>query len=287
MGSLLSGLETLGLGKLSNMDLYEKESEPKEEVKEVKKEVQAVQEEELILEKKYTCPVCDTDFKNKSVKSGKARLEGSDSDLRPRYQTVDVLKYDVIVCPKCGYAALTRFFKSVTSPQIKLIREQISASFKGLNESGLALTYDEAITRHQLALANTIVKKGKSSERAYTCLKLAWMYRGKAEKLPMDTPDREKEIELLKKQEDELIKNAYDGFMTAWKEDNFPICGMDELTFLCLVADLGRKVKDYTNAQKLISTVIVSKEANTKFKERARTIREAIKKDMEENKESE
>ena len=45
---------------------------------------------------------------------------------------VDVLKYDAIVCPECGYAALSRFFKFVTNPQSKMIHEQISASFKGL-----------------------------------------------------------------------------------------------------------------------------------------------------------
>lgn len=280
MGSLLSGLEKFGLGKISEMELYEKEGEQKEGVKENKQEAHVVTEEELLLEKTYKCPVCDATFKSKAVKTGKAKLEGSDSDLRPRYQTVDVLKYDAIVCPECGYAALNRFFKFITNPQMKMIREQISASFKGLEESGAIITYDEAIMRHQLALANTIVKKGKASEKAYTCLKLAWLCRGKAETLPEDTPNREKEIEELKSQEDELLKNAYNGFITALSEEVFPICGMDEFTFLCLVAELGRKAKDYENSQKLISSIIVSKAASTKIKERARMIRDAIKKDL-------
>ncbi len=281
MGSLLSGLEKFGLGKLSNMELYDKDGEQKEGAKEQhKQEAHVVTEEELLFDKTYKCPVCDANFKSKAVKTGKAKLEGSDSDLRPRYQTVDVLKYDAIVCPECGYAALSRFFKFVTNPQMKMIREQISASFKGLNESGEVFTYDEAITRHQLALANAIVKKGKASERAYTCLKLAWLCRGKAESLPAETPNRDKEIEELKKQEDELIQNAYSGFITALSEEVFPICGMDEFTFLCLVAELGRKTKDYENAQKLISSIIVSKAASTKIKERARMIRDAIKADL-------
>lgn len=285
MGNLLSGLEKIGLGKLSNMDLYEKEEVKKAEAKGEKQEVHVVTEEELIFDKTYKCPVCDADFKSKAVKTGKARLECSDSDLRPRYQTVDVLKYDAIVCPECGYAALSRFFKFVTNPQSKMIHEQISASFKGLNEKGPTLSYDEAIIRHQLALANTIVKKGKDSERAYTCLKLAWLCRGKAENLPKETPNREQEIKELKEQEDELIRNAYSGFITALGKEIFPICGMDEFTFLCLTAELGRKVKDYENAQKLISSVIVSKTASGKIKDRARTIRNAIKKDCGEKSE--
>ena len=105
------------------------------------------------------------------IKTGKIKLISADTDLRPKYQNVDSLKYDAVVCPHCGYSALNRFFNYMTSTQAKLIREQISASFKGINEECDEYTYDDAIARHKLALVNTIVKKSKISERAYTCLK--------------------------------------------------------------------------------------------------------------------
>ncbi|MFR8428491.1 MAG: DUF2225 domain-containing protein [Roseburia inulinivorans] len=35
-----------------------------------------------------------------------------------------------------------------------------------------------ARTAPKLALFNTIVKKGKTSENTYSCLKLSWLYRG-------------------------------------------------------------------------------------------------------------
>ena len=45
-----------------------------------------------------------------------------DSDLRPKYQAMDSLKYDAVVCPNCGYAALNRFFNYMTDAQAKLIK---------------------------------------------------------------------------------------------------------------------------------------------------------------------
>ena len=39
-------------------------------------------------------------------------------------------------------------------------------------------SYEKAIERYKLALYNTLVKKGKNSEKAYECLKISWLYRG-------------------------------------------------------------------------------------------------------------
>ena len=39
-------------------------------------------DEEFIFLKNYTCPVCGKEVKNPTVKSSKARLVGSDPDLR-------------------------------------------------------------------------------------------------------------------------------------------------------------------------------------------------------------
>ena len=124
-----------------------------------------------------------------------------DTDLRPKYQHVDSLKYDSIVCNKCGYAALSRFYNYITTPQSKLIATNISPNFKGVDTKAETYSYDEAILRHQLALANAIVKKGKISEKAYICLKIAWLLRGKAESLPEKTPHYKKVIDTLKKEE--------------------------------------------------------------------------------------
>lgn len=282
--SIFSGLESLGLSKLKDVDLYEADKETKEE-KERKKQ-QAVEkpklkETDILFDKTYTCPVCDNEFKAKTVRTGKVKLMTADTDLRPKYQLVDALKYDAIACPKCGYAALNRFFTYMTSGQSRLIRENISASFKGLDESMEVYSYDDAIARHKLALVNTVVKRGKISERAYTCLKLAWLYRGKAETLPKDTKDYDKVMEDLKKEEDELISNAYEGFSTAFMKEQFPICGMDEMTAAYLLADLARRSGKPQEANRWLSRVITSRSASDRIKNKARELKELIKEDTD------
>ena len=164
MAGILSGLARFGLGKLENMELYEA---PKKEDggQEGKPAPAVVQEQDFLFDKSCTCPICDKEFKNRTVKVGKAKLSGSDLDLRPRYEQIDLLKYDIIMCPYCGYAALSRFFKFVTSPQAKNIKKTISATFEPQKETKEVYTYDEALERYKLALANAIVKQTKASEK--------------------------------------------------------------------------------------------------------------------------
>lgn len=274
MANLFSGLESLGLGNLSEMKLFDHKE--KEEAKKAAGPVE-VKEEDLLFDKHFICKVCDKEFKSKMVRTGKVKLIGSDSDLRPKYQHVDSLKYDAIVCPYCGYAALNRFYNYMTDNQARLIKNNISANFRGIKEGENILTYDEAITRHKLALVNAVVKHAKSSEKAYTCLKLGWLCRGKAENLPEDTPNREEVIKQLNAQEKEFISNAYEGFMESFSKEPFPMCGMDELTLTYLTADLARQIGKYDEALRMIARVLTAKEANDRIKEKAREMKELIR----------
>ncbi len=286
--SLFHGLDKFGLGKLEKMDVFEDETK-KEKHKEPekpapvpeKKPVPEVKESDLLFDKSYTCPVCDMAFRSKMVKTGRVKLLSQDTDLRPNYKYVDSIKYDVLVCPGCGYSSLSRFFKFMMPSQAKLITENITRNFRGLPETGDVYTYDDAIGRYQLALANAIVKKAKASEKAYTCLKMAWLYRGKAETLPKDTPGYDKAISELKKEEEALLNNAYEGFSDAFSKEDFPMCGMDELTVTYLVAELARRAGDYEASSRWISKVLTSRNASERIKDNARNVKELIEKDRE------
>jgi len=276
MANLFSGLESFGLGNLSKMDIYDtKEKEVVKSVDEIEKD--AFSEEDIIFDKTFTCPVCDLEFKSKSVKSGKVKLLNLDTDLRPVYQNMDPLKYDAIVCPNCGFAALNRFFKYVTSAQAALIKKNISAAFRGVKDSGNIFDYDDAISRHKLALVNSIVKKAKTSERAYTCLKTAWVIRGKAENMSKNSPDYNKIIEELKKEEIDFIANAYEGFEEAYNKEPFPMCGMDEITIMLLMAELARRLGKYDEAGRHLSKVLIARDVNDRIKQKARDIKDMIR----------
>lgn len=281
MGNLFSGLEDFGLGKLSGIDVYATEEKAAKKAGEDDKGKPKFNEADIIFDKTFTCPVCDKEFKSKTVKTGKVKLMSADTDLRPKYHLVDSLKYDAIVCPHCGYSALNRFFNYMTSTQAKLIQENISVNFKGLTEEGDTLTYDDAISRHKLALINTIVKKGKISERAYTCLKLAWLLRGKAESLPADTANFDQVKTELQTEELDFISKAYEGFCSAFEKELFPMCGMDEITTTYLVADLARRAGKLDESSRWVSRVLISKEANERIKSKAREIKDLLKIDKE------
>lgn len=271
---IFSGLESFGLGKLNNTKIYEEKQQVTEDSPqpEVEKEKHVVTEDELLFDKSFDCPICGNSFKCKMVRTGKVKLNGADLDLRPRYEGLDVLKYDAVVCPKCGYAALNRYYNYVTAGQARMVKEQISMSFKGLPAYGSIYTYEDAINRHKLSLISTIVKKAHASERAYNCLKLAWLYRGMAETLSKD----DAKWKACKTEEKELIQNAYEGFVHAFSTEGFPMCGMDQHTMEYLIASLATQCGKYEDAVRMVSRIIVSRDANERTKEKARVLKEKL-----------
>ena len=268
---LLSGLEKLGLGNFDKIEVFDNLDERKVAGGEgFDKEVQP-DETDYLFDKKYNCPVCDNTFFSKTVRIGKVKTVAHDSDLRPRYSGFDALKYDIVSCPLCGFSAVTKFFKPLAPSQRRWLKEQIAANFKGLGQEPETYSYDESIMRHKLALVCAVVKRAKTSERAYCCLKLAWLYRGKAE------AEQEKETKKqLLMEELAMIEKAYVGFSDAFSKESFPMCGMDELTVTYLVADLARQLCKYDAALRYVGRIIIAKNANERIKDKARTLRDLI-----------
>lgn len=274
MSGLLSGLASLGLGNLESAKVFEEPE--KETAQQGQTEVHQVEEKDLVYEKTFECPVCDSKITSKVMKSGKVKLEGTDMDLRPRYEGIDPMKYDVILCPKCGFTALTRYFKAMTSVQVRLIKENISKNVKLHPFDGEIYTYEEAMERYKLALACAIVRQAKASEKSYVCLKSAWVLRGWQESLDEKTADYEAKKKELEQAEMEYLKNALDGFMGAMASESFPMCGMDEVTMDYLIAVLAMKFKQYDVSSKLIGSILVSANANARMKDKARELKEMI-----------
>lgn len=282
MWNLFTDLKNMGVKGLNENMLFDMEKENTNNDHDIKqqKALNVHIEGEFLFDKKYQCPVCGKDFTSKSVKTGKARLINSDSDLKPNYTGIEPLKYDVIVCCHCGYASLVRNFGHITAVQSKLVKENISVNFKGIKKSGESYyTFEEAEERYKLALANAIVMKIKNSERAYLCLKLGWLYRyeGKQEK---EKGGHLSVINDLKEKEISCIKMAYEGFTISYTKELPPICGMDSNVLAYLLSDLARQCKDYENAMKYVGTVLTSRVANERIKSRAREEKELLFKEM-------
>lgn len=286
MDNLFEGLKGFVVGDISkDIDIFGDDEKEKSNARLNKNdaEVKTQSEETFIFDKTFNCPVCDNKFTSKIVKTGKARFIGSDSDLRPLYDGIDVVKYETVVCPKCGYAANERTFNEVTSFQIKAIKENISANFKGMvNEQGI-YSYEYAISRMEMDLLNKVVKRAKISERSYSCLKIAWLYRGMAENCDKSDPDYMEKFEKYKAEEEKFTYKSYEGFTQAIQKELPPICNMDDMTINYLLAELGRKCKDYDGAIRFTNYILESRSASNKIREKARELRQLIKEEKEKN----
>lgn len=278
MAGILSGLKSLGLDKLEGLEIFEDEEKKglKIQKKAEAKEPVVLEEKDLIYDKTFTCAVCDKEFSSKIMKTGKAKLIATDIDLHYRYENIDSIKYDVVTCPKCGYSALLRYFPMTTSAQAKLIKANVYGKVKLSPISGETYSYEDMLERYKLALVCSIVKRAKDSEKAYVCLKNAWLLRGYAEELELKNELTEEQRQELKTQELEYIQNALDGFINAVQRESFPICGMDVLTTDYLIAALAFQVNKDDIAAKKVAEILVSNAANERVKNRARELKRMI-----------
>ena len=216
MDNLFSDMGKFGIKLDDDMSIFEEEKKP-EAAGAGQAAAQPAKEEDFLLERSIKCPLCDQVSKVKTIKSGRVKQLSTDDILRPIFKDIDANKYGVTVCIHCGYATLNNSFKPMPSAQAKLIKEKISEGFEGssFETEEPTYSYDMAIERYKLALINSVVKKGKVSERANICLRTGWVIRGKAENLDQHNPNYKVLYADCKKQEDEFLKNAFEGFLKA------------------------------------------------------------------------
>jgi uncharacterized protein (DUF2225 family) len=233
-------------------------------------------EAEILLAKSYECPVCGTSFKSLAIKTGKTRFVRTEMDLRPVHQNVEVLKYDPVLCPECGYAALTKYFGQLTDKQIDVIREKICANFTKRHHEETYYTFDSALRRYKLCLLNATTKKAIESELGYICLKISWLLQSKASWLKDTAPEDEKAIAACYKEEAEFAEKALDYLDKANLQEKFPICSMDEQTLYYLLSALSYKAGRYDYALKTLGRVAASKGASDRLKDKAYNLRQLI-----------
>ncbi len=260
MANLFEGLEKFGLAKVAPTELF----------KEEKPAVGAPKKDEFkifdyIYKKEFICPVCGINFRNSMIRSTKLKLITIEPNLHPIYEPIEPLCYDVIMCENCGYSALKQKFNSISDKQIDFIKEKISKNYTTVNYPD-EITVDMAIERFKMALLNNLIKSSPNGEKAYICMKISWLYSLK----------KDRENELL------FINSAYDGFAKAYVNESFPISGIEENTFIYLLGYFSKELKQYEKSMKFLSTVIVSRTASERLKDRARDLKDIIKKEREE-----
>ena len=284
--NLLAGLEKFGFKSAEVTNLYEEEKRAQSDSDGADKKEEAPDEESFLLDKTVSCPVCDKMFKTKAVKSGRIRRLQPDLDLRPRFEYIDTIKYNIYFCPHCGYAALQRSFEHLSSLQIRLIKGQVCANYKpeDISMPEGAVDYDTAIERYKLALLSAVAKRAKSSEKAYLCLNLSWALRSRLEEMSPDDPETQALYNEYQEQAESYYEQAFEGFTKAIATENYPICGMDECTLDYLLSALAYHFKKYDIASKCISRILQSRSATKKMKDRAFELKQMIVSELRQGK---
>lgn len=278
---LFSDLENIGLGGVDLDKVFKDEQRPNSSAaKQEEASKEEIKEEDVLFDKSYQCPICDKKFKAKAVRTGKLKLIEQDEEMRPIYENhIDPLKYDAITCPNCGYSALTRYLKPVTTAQLRLIKSEYCANFKGIPAEDNCMSYPGAILRHKLSLVCALKRNAKNSEKAYIFLKMAWLIRGEIESLP-----EHDSVQELKKEEFECLEKAYEGFNAAFSKESFPMCGMDEVSLRYTMAVLAHKLGKMEEAVRMLAGVLTSKAASQRIKDKALDLKEEIKREVQANK---
>jgi len=219
-----------------------------------------VNESIYLYDKTVTCPICGSVFKARAIKKSSYRIVKQDTDFFYEYKNINPYFYDVWLCNICGYAAMKTDFNKIREREKELIIEKISMKW---HAKSYPETYNVniAIERFKIALLNYMAMDAKSSTKAMTCLKIAWMYR------------------MLGNSELEIsyMKNSIDEFNKAYFSEMFPIYGMDKFTMMYLIGELNRRTSNDEEALMWFGRVIGETNAPQKLKNKIRDQKDLIK----------
>lgn len=276
--NLLSGMEKFGFSMDGDLDILQ-DDKPKKGQKATTGATAAVEktEKDFVIDKKVRCPVCDKEFPIKAVLATKLKRLEPDFDLRPNYQYVDKCKYDFMSCPNCGYSSLDTTFSKIDTARVKLIRNDFCPSFKPQKED-LPETYDYeySIEKFKLALICSMKKRAKMSEKAYVCLKIAWLRRAQLKELEADKEANKEKISVAKQEYEGFYKQAYEGFMKAISSETPPYCGMASEAVEFMLANMSMYYKKYDAGLKILARLIQSPSTSRKLKDKCVDLKEQI-----------
>ncbi|WP_202708344.1 DUF2225 domain-containing protein [Sporosalibacterium faouarense] len=204
---------------------------------------------EELYDKKVKCPVCETQFTSKKVKYSKLRVKSKDSDLLTYYKGENPLKYNVFICPMCGYAATEEKYNDISNDKKAIVRDKITSRWKE-REFSTPRVIDEAIMCYKLALNCGDVLAFKKAYNGGLCLSIAWLYRMKNDK----------------KNEGKFLGFALNLFVEAYSTESLINSSIDEITLAYLIGEIQRRLGNTDEAIKWFSNVVSHSLISTKPK---------------------
>lgn len=207
-----------------------------------------------LFDKKYTCPICENYFTSKTFKTSSKKVVKQDSDFFKYYNSEDnPYYYEIIICPKCGYASSASCFDNISDKQKEIIEEKITNNWTEKN-FGTIRSFDSALSCFKLALHEASLINTSNTKIAILCLKIAWLYRIK------------EEVE----KESEFLQNALNYLQKAYSFDYFPEDNLNLFDCTYLIGELYRRLENFSEAIKWFNITLKTKGVSTKIEKLTR-----------------
>lgn len=219
--------------------------------------------EKLIKVEEYTCPICNEKFNSLRVREGAPKYIDTDSDLRPYFEEIDTIKYEVVTCKYCGYSSINKTFENVKKDKIDLISEKLDKIFDHRDFEG-DYSYETAIYRFKLAIKIAEERSLSNGELFYLYLKLAWLFRA------MGGSNNAK-------YEYVSLKRSLEFGEQALANESMPVIDIESDVFLFLLGEISRRLGYYDKALRYITQVATDQSITARLKERVQVAKESIK----------
>lgn len=221
--------------------------------------------ERLIKVTGYNCPICNEDFTALRVREGAPKFLDTDTDLRPYYEDIDPVKYEVVTCKYCGYSSVSKTFDKVRSDRIDIIADKLEKIYDNRSFSDDSeYDYDTAIYRYKLAIKIADERIMTKGELFYLYLKLAWLFRAMKS---------EKSI----KYEYLSLKRALEYGEYALENESMPAVDIDGDVLTFLLGEISRRLGHFDKALKYTAQIVTNQAVPQRLKERAKHTKECIK----------
>lgn len=195
-----------------------------------------------LYDKKVECPICVNKFKTKKVRTSRLRLIKRDGDFLPYYKGENPMKYNIYICPNCGYAASESNYESVTEGTKKIILKEITSKWNK-RSFGNKRSIDEALVTYKLAFYIGQLLDYKKIEQGCLSLNIAGLCR-------------------MKEDEEELkfLKITKDLFEEGYEKESLAGTNMDELKLSYLIGEINRRLGNKDLALKWFNNVLSNPE---------------------------
>lgn len=205
-----------------------------------------MQDIDELYDKKVKCSVCNYEFITKKVRISRLKLIKRDEDFLSYYKGENPIKYNIFVCPNCGFSATESKYNSITSSKKKIISNEITSKWNKRSYGGKR-TIETAIETFKLAIYIGQLLDYKKIELGSLSLNLAWLYRINGNK--------DEEMRFLR-----LTKNLYE---EGFHNESLVDTNMDEIKLMYLIGEINRRLGYKDKALKWFSTVKSNKNINS------------------------